>query len=135
MNQWIRKGTERERKGQPLFPTGKNQCSPSAVMAKIGEISRFSVDKLLSNASTETENTQEPETRGERKPIILDSFNQSLPRRIILNFYCRGEIPNLEKIHREAQDADGFPKMGVETLRIWLRKLEFTVKKRRMEDI
>ena len=54
---------------------------------------------------------QEPKNRGGRKPIILDGFKQSLLRRMVLNFYCRGEIPNLEKIHREAQDADGFPKM------------------------
>ena len=100
-----------------MFPTGKNQRSPSAVTAKVCEISRFSVDKLLSNASTETEDMQGPKTRGGRKPIILNSFNQSLLRIIVLNFYCRGEIPNLEKIHREAQNADGFPKMGVEALR------------------
>ena len=76
-----------------MFPTGKNQRSPSAVMAKICEISRFSVDRLLSNASMETEGMQEPNTRGGRKPNILDSFNQSLPRRIVLNFYCRDRIP------------------------------------------
>ena len=35
------------------------------------------------------------------KPIILDSFNQSLQRRIVLNFYCPGEIPNLEKKYIE----------------------------------
>ena len=35
LNQWIRKGIERERKGEPLFPTGKNQRSPSVVTAKI----------------------------------------------------------------------------------------------------
>ena len=50
----------------------------------------------------ETEDMQEPKTRGGRKPIILDSFNQSLLRMEewyapVLNFYCRGEIPNLEK--------------------------------------
>ena len=28
LNQWIRNGIERERKGEPLFPTGKNQRSP-----------------------------------------------------------------------------------------------------------
>ena len=86
LNQWIRRGIERERKGESAFPTGKNQRSPSAVTAKIGEISRLSVDKLLSNASMETEDMHEPKTRGGRKPIILGSFNQSLLRRIVLNF-------------------------------------------------
>ena len=76
---------------------------------------------------------QEPKTRGGRKPIILDSFSQSLLRRIVLNFYCRGEIPNLEKIHREAQDANDFPKMGLETLRKWLHKLGYAVRKRSMK--
>ena len=104
-----------------MFPTGKNQRSPLDVTAKICEISRFSVDKLLSNASTETEDMQEPKTLAGQKPIILDSFNQSLLRRIVLNFYCRGEIPSLEKIHSEAQDADGFPKVEVEILRKWLQ--------------
>ena len=122
LNQWIRKGIERERKGESVFPTCKNQRSCSAVTAKICEISRFSVDKLLSKASTETEDKQEPKTRSGRKPIILDSFNQSLLRRIVLNFYCRGEIPNLEKIHRQTQDADGFPKLGVETLTLPVRR-------------
>ena len=132
MNQWLRKGIERERKWELVFPTGKIQRSSSAVTAKICEISRFSVDKL-SKASTETEGMQEPKTRDGRKPIILDSFNQSLLRRIVLNFYCRGEIPNLEKIHREAQDADGFSKRGVETLRKWLHKLGYTVRRRNMK--
>ena len=47
LNQWICNGIERERKGEPLFPTGKSQRSPLAVTAKICEISRFSVDKPL----------------------------------------------------------------------------------------
>ena len=64
LNQWICKGIGRERKGEPVFPTGKNQRSPSDATAKICEISRFSVDKLLSNASTETEDMQEPKTLG-----------------------------------------------------------------------
>ena len=81
-----------------MFPTGKNQRCPSAVTAKVCEISRFSVDKLLSNALTETEDMQGPKTRGGRKPTIL---NQSLLRKIVLNFYCRGEIPNFDKIHRQ----------------------------------
>ena len=70
---------------------------------------------------------QRPKTRGGRKPIILNSFNQSLLRKILLNCYCPGEIPDLEKIHREAQDEDGFPKMGVETVRKWLHKLGYAV--------
>ena len=116
-----------------MFPTGKNQRSLSAVRAKVCEILRSSVDKLLSIASIETEEMQGPKTLGGRKPIILNSFNQSLLRKIVLNFYCRGEIPNLEKIHREAQDADGFPKMGVETLRKWLHKLGYAVGKRNIK--
>ena len=47
LNQWISKGIERERKGEPVFLTGKYQRSPSAVTAKACEISRFSVDKRL----------------------------------------------------------------------------------------
>ena len=116
-----------------MFPTSKNQRSPSAVTANISEISRFSVHKLLLNTSMETKDMQEPKTCGGRKPIILDSFNQLLLRRIVLNFYCRGEIPNLEKVHREAQDTDGFPKMEVETLRKWLHKLGYAVRKRNMK--
>ena len=69
----------------------------------------------------------------ENHAIILNSFNQSLLRKIVLNLYCRGEIPNLEKIHREAQDADGFLKMGVETLRKWLHKLRYAVRKRNIK--
>ena len=53
LNQWICKGIERERKGELVFPTGKNQRSPSAVAANVCEISRFSVNKVLSNASKE----------------------------------------------------------------------------------
>ena len=94
---------------------------------------RFSVDRILSNVLTETEDMQEPKTHGRRKPIILDSLNQSLLRRIVLNFYCRVEISNLEKIDREAQDADCFPKMGVETLRKWLHKLRYAVRKRNIK--
>ena len=41
------------------------------------------------------------------------------------------QIP--KKIDREAQDVDGFPKMGVETLRKWLHKLGYAVRKRSMK--
>ena len=68
LNQWIPKGIERERKWEPVFPTGKNQRNGSAVRAKVCEISRSSVYKLLSNTSTETEDMQGPKTRGGRKP-------------------------------------------------------------------
>ena len=38
LNQWIRKGIERKRKkGEPVFPTGKNQRSPSAVTEKFAK--------------------------------------------------------------------------------------------------
>ena len=116
-----------------MFPTGKNQRNSSAVGAKVYEISKSSVDKLLSNTSTETEDMQGSKTCGGRKPIIFNSFNQSLLRKIVLNFYCCGEIPNLKKIHREAQGADGFLKMGAETLRKWLHKLRYPVRKRNIK--
>ena len=70
-----------------MFPTGKNQQSPSAVTAKVCEISRSSVDKLLSNTSTEAKDMRALKNRGGEKPIILNTFNQSLLRKIVLNFY------------------------------------------------
>ena len=36
-------------------------------------------------------------------------------------------------LSREAQDADGFPKLEVETLRMWLHNLGYAVRKRKMK--
>ena len=68
-----------------------------------------------------------------KKPIILDSFRQSLLRRIALNFYCRGEIPNLKKCIERPKTQIAFQKGGVEILRKWLHKLGYAVRKRNMK--
>ena len=123
--EWVKQAVQRQRDGKPVFDPGCLQVEK--ITGEICGVSpantRYCVKRV--------KNPQEKRKRG-RKAVVLDSFQERGLAQIVLGYYSKEPpvLPTVAMVLADAREMFGFPKLGITTLRKWLKKLGFGYSKR-----
>lgn len=103
-------------------------CSTTAMLQRASEISGISEYILYPILKDVLEPMTEKKPTFLKNPVEvtkLNSTDKSAIRKLVHDFYLRGEMPTIYRIYHELRERDSLPNLSMKTLKDALRRLRF----------